>query len=178
MSIVANIFSLVHHWNLHRENPGYYRVAYCPHCGKAGLWFHGSYGRKADRESQPGESLNPVLIPRFFCPSCERTCSALPECIPPKRWYLWKIQEAALLAVLMGKSFSAVERELLPSRQTVSRWVSCFKVKFHLHKDTLCGLFPDLGHAVGFGDFWRTFLGTQPLSTGMRLCHVSGVEIP
>lgn len=178
MHIVANILSLVQHKKTLIETPERYRSSCCPYCGKAGLWPHGTYPRKADRESGAGESLNPILIPRFFCPSCQKTCSTLPECLPPKRWYLWEIQQVALLAVLMGKSLSAIAKELLPSRQTVQRWNTRFAEQFHLHKDVLCNLFFELGQAVEFGGFWQTFFNQRPLSTGMRLCHVAGVPIP
>jgi transposase-like protein len=178
MRIVANIFSLVQHKKTLKAESEQYRPSYCPYCGKAGLWPHGTYPRKADRQSGADESLNPILIPRFFCPGCQKTCSTLPECIPPNRWYLWEIQQAALLAVLMGTSFYAVAKTALPSRQTLKRWYTRFTEQFHLHKDVLCNLLSDLGCAIDVAHFWQTFLKNNLLSTGMRLCHAAFVAIP
>ncbi|WP_226382967.1 DUF6431 domain-containing protein [Burkholderia mayonis] len=58
------------------------------------MWGHGCYDRKADR-SADGQ-LNPVSVPRFRCPSCRRTCSRLPLCICPRRWYGWALQQQVL----------------------------------------------------------------------------------
>jgi hypothetical protein len=66
--------------------PEAYRPDSCPHCRLAGLWCHGCYYRKADR-SAGVESHNPVAVLRFLCRSCLRTCSRLPLCIAPRRWY-------------------------------------------------------------------------------------------
>jgi transposase-like protein len=149
----------------------------CLHCGRSGLWRHGHYDRKADRCNE-SESLNPIPIQRFLCRYCGKTCSVLPECIPPHRWYLWEVQQLALLLWLTGKSFYAVAKKTVPSRQTIKRWADRLQEQFHLHKDALCNLFVDLGRTPGFADFWSTCLNKIPLSSAMRLCHVSGVIIP
>src|SRR5580692_5567047 len=83
----------------------------CLNCGKSGLWLHGCYSRKADRLNAAGASLNPILIQRLFCPDCKKTCSVLPECIPPNRWYLWEVQQMAFLLLLAGKSLRAIAKE-------------------------------------------------------------------
>lgn len=150
----------------------------CSHCGKSGLWRHGSYARKADRTSKPRESLNPILIQRYYCPSCRKTCSVMPECIPPHRWYLWSIQQAALTLLLAGKSLRAIAQEIAPSRRTVGRWINRFKEQFHFHKDVLCTHAVDLGRTTGFTDFWQACFGQMSLAQAMRLCHVAGVFIP
>lgn len=86
-SILSNIESLYQHNQTRSDNIEAYRPQQCPHCGKAGVWRHGDYLRKADYENSGLESLNPVAIPRFYCPHCGRTCSVLPACIPPHRHY-------------------------------------------------------------------------------------------
>jgi hypothetical protein len=79
VTILPGITSLVHHLQHLVEAKEDYRPSGCPSCGYRRLWCHGRYVRKADRTSPPKTSLNPVPIPRFYCPRCERTCSTLPE---------------------------------------------------------------------------------------------------
>jgi transposase-like protein len=153
-------------------------AARCPHCSRAGLWRHGCYDRKADRLSPAGESLNPVPIQRFLCRICRRTCSVLPECLPPRRWYLWAVQQVALEQLLSGASLRVVARAIAPSRHTLRRWWQRFKEQFHLHKDALCHHFAALGRTNGFAPFWQACFTVIPLCSAMRLCHVSGVAIP
>lgn len=148
----------------------------CPHCGNTTLWRHGCYYRKADR-STDAQSLNPLPIQRYFCPDCKKTCSALPECLPPHRWYLWQIQQTVLALLLAGKSVRAIAQEITPSRRTIGRWATRLKEQFHLHKDVLCGHFIGLGRNIGFGDFWQACLNKIPLAQAMRLCHVAGVPV-
>ena len=85
--ILPNIFSLLQHIETLRKEPESYRPKRCPGCRHTTIWCHGCYTRKADEN----DTLNPVPIPRFYCPECDSTCSVLPECIPPRSWYLWKV---------------------------------------------------------------------------------------
>jgi transposase-like protein len=172
--IIAAVLSLVQHITLLNTQSSSYRPTCCLFCGKTGLWIHGSYPRKADRSGE----LNPLFIPRFFCPHCHRTCSALPECIPPRRWYLWEMQQMALSLLLAGASLRAVEKEILPSRSTIRRWLNRFKEQFCFHKDVLCNHIADLGRTIDFFDFWKACLDHFSLAQAMRLCHVAGVPIP
>lgn len=176
--IVAGILSLTQYLALFEDRIKACRLKHCTHCGQSALWLHGCYARKADRSSRAGESLNPIPIQRFLCPHCQRTCSVLPECIPPRRWYLWEVQQVALLLWLAGKSLYAVAQAIAPSRHTIKRWVARFKEQFYLHKDALCHHFAGLGRTAGFTDFWQACLKPMPLSSAMYLCHVSGVTVP
>jgi transposase-like protein len=178
VTILADILSLAQYLKTLEEQPDRCRLEYCGHCGKAGPWHHGHYYRKADRSNPPAESLNPVPIFRFFCPDCRHTSSALPECIPPRRWYLWEVQQAVFLTVLAGKSLYAAARLAQPSRQTIGRWIQRFQDQFRLHKDTLGCHRPDLGRTSDFTDFWSAVLRIFSLGQAMRLCHVAGVLIP
>ena len=178
MHIIANIVSLIQYLTALKSEPEFLRLQKCPCCGKAKPRLHGCYPRKADRGSKPGESLNPISIQRFFCPDCRRTSSVLPECIPPKRWYLWDVQQAALLLLLAGKSLNAAAKEIMPSRHTVKRWLTRLKEQLHLHKDVLCNHFIELGRTVSFVGFWQEFFKNKLLSTAMRLCHAAGVHVP
>jgi transposase-like protein len=170
--------SLIQYLSEIKLNPEQFRPEQCPCCGKSGVWLHGSYPRKADRSNNPDESLNPFFIQRFFCPHCRRTCSVLPECLPPRRWYLWEVQQAALALLLAGKSLYAAAKKLTPSRQTLGRWHDRFVKQLYLHKDALCNHLADLGRTTGFSDFWAVSLKELSLAQAMRLCHVSGVTIP
>jgi transposase-like protein len=150
----------------------------CPYCGVSGLWCHGPYERKADRENSSDASLNPVLIQRYLCLTCRRTCSVLPECIPPRRWYLWEIQQKVLLLYLLGQSAYAIAKESSPSYKTIVRWFLRFNAQFRLHKDTLTIHFNALGQTSGIAEFWQVCFKKITLGSAMRLCHVAGVFIP
>jgi hypothetical protein len=102
----------------------------------------------------------------------------LPECISPRRWYLWDAQEVVLLLSLTSASLRAMAMNVTPSRHTIKRWINQFREHFHLHKDALCNHFIELGRAIDFSDFWSEALKTLSLAKAMRLCHVSGVRVP
>lgn len=104
-----------------------YRPANCPHCRSGGLWRHGCYYRKADRSTDASESRNPVAILRFLCRACLRTCSRLPACIAPRRWYDWARQQVVLLLLLAGGSLHQGCRETGRARSTLRR---CSNVAF------------------------------------------------
>jgi len=174
--ILPAIVSLMQYLESIKNNFELYRPPRCPNCGKCGMWCHGHYNRKADRENK--ESLNPIPIPRFFCPHCGTTCSVLPECISSHRWYSWKIQQTVLMLSFAGYSIKAIAKNILPSRHTISRWMVRLKNQFCFHRDVLCAHFIDLGHIDNFTDFWRTCLDKISFGRAMYLCHVSGVDIP
>ncbi len=176
--ILSGIVSLMQYQSLLNSKPGYYRLDQCLCCGKSNPQRHGSYPRQADRTNKSSDSLNPVYIQRYYCLNCNKTCSVLPECIPPRRWYLWDIQQVALFLCLGGKSICAAARELLPSRQTISRWMIRFKEHFLLHKDVLSSHFIQLGRACTMVDYWQITFETITLAQAMRLCHIAGVIIP
>lgn len=176
--IVAGILSLTHYVASFEDMLKACRLKPCTHCGQSVLWLHGCYARKADRLSRAGESLNPLRIQRFLCPHCQRTCSVLPECIPAHRWYVWQVQQVALLLVLSGKSCCAVAKQAMPSRHTLKRWLARFKEQFHFHKEALCHHNALWGREATWTGFWQTVLKQMPLSSAMRLCHVAGVAVP
>ncbi len=151
----------------------------CLNCGKAGLRCHGYYPRKADRENHGAHSLNPILIPRFFCPSCRHTCSVLPQCISPRRWYLWAVQQITLLLITLEHSWRYIEKKVPPVRSTIKRWNNRFKNMLPLHKLHLLSRFPELGRNVGeFCIFWKACLEQMSLSQAMLWVHCAGEIIP
>ena len=120
--IVSGIATLHQHRETLGRAPDAYRPAACPHGGLGGLWSHGGYQRKADRA--PRSLENPVPIPRFLCRGCQRTCSRLPACIAPRRWYDWATiarsqhfagvitDRAVAVAVAQHKSFFFIEKNV------------------------------------------------------------------
>ena len=120
--IVPAIESLDQHLYHLQHDPEAYRPRQCPHCGLVGVWRHGHYRRKTDREGQEGVYLDPVPIPRFYCRHCQATCSRLPGCIAPRRWYSWLVQQAVLAVLLSGSSVRQAARMSRPARHTIRRW--------------------------------------------------------
>lgn len=176
--IVPGIDTLAQHLKQLKEAPETYRPERCPHCGKAGVWCHGSYTRKSDRESPSDERLDPVPILRFYCRHCRRTCSALPECIPPRRWYLWSIQQAAMVLWLAGFSIARAAEQVLVSADTVWRWRSRLRAGFPEHGFHLRRHFAQWGFCQSAKALWRGVLAQISLSQAMRLLHHSGVVVP
>ena len=177
--ILAGIRSLAEHVRTLRLNPEAYRPTQCPTCSNRTIWCHGCYTRKAD-ENGGSDSLNPVPIPRFWCPDCRKTCSVLPEAIPPRRWYLWSVQQAVLLLLLAGNSCVQASKRLNqhPWWQTIRRWRDRFHEQFTVHAATLRPWFPELGRPQEFGDFWSAALALKPLSALMTLLHQEAVAVP
>jgi transposase-like protein len=175
--IIADVVSLTQYVLL-KDDLNYCRPERCICCGKAGVWFHGCYPRKPDRVPGSNRQLNPVLIQRFFCRSCRHTFSQLPECIAPRRWYLWEVQQLALLLLLAGKSACAAAKESLLPRRTITRWFHRFSEQFLIHRDALCNALPESGGSHEFQCFWQRCLAIFSLAKAMRLCHVAGVCIP
>ena len=176
--IVPGIQTLGQHIHHLFSDPNHYRPKLCSSCGKSGLWCHGTYERKADRERPSSDSLNPILIPRFYCSNCRHTCSTLPECIPPRRWYLWSIQQATLLFILSGHSIYHSSRVHLPSRFTVSRWFNRLVEQFHHHRFHLSSYLPQLGYTDSFASFWQTCLTQLSLEGVMCLLNQTGLIVP
>ncbi len=176
--ILAEIHSLFQYFKLTKEDPASLRPDTCPHCGKKNPRCHGHYGRKSDRENSGVNNLNPIWIFRFYCPGCKHTCSVLPECIPPRRWYLWTIQQMALILCFSGISFRQISQQLKPSRWTISRWVKRLKEQFRRHTTHLKSKFSWLGYSSDIIQFWQMCLSRMLLSTAMMLLNNFGIAIP
>ena len=179
--IVSGILSLMQHLISLQEDPAKYNLEYCPHpsCGKSGLWCHGYRYRKADRENNDQmSSLNPVPILRLYCPTCRRTCSLLPECIPPLRWYLWRIQQSAVMLFFSGMSLNEISKKTLPSRWTISRWIKRLANQFTLHALHLKTQWSWLGYHTSLNEFWSALLDKIDLSSAMLFLNNQGVIVP
>jgi transposase-like protein len=165
--IVPGILTLVQHLRLVAEDPDQYRPAHCPHCQSSRPWGHGRYWRKADRLAAAGASLNPVEVPRFCCRSCGRTCSRLPECICPRRWYDWAVQQAVLLLLLAGCSVRACAACTGRARRTVQRWGAWLAERDSEFAFFLRSRFAELGRAGDGAAFWLGVLKMMSLSRAM-----------
>lgn len=148
--IISGILSLFQYLRIYREEPQQFRPQRCSHCGSPTLWCHGHYDRKSDHE--PG-TLNPIPITRFYCPLCHHTCSVLPECIPPRRWYLWLVQQAVFLLKLYRHPCRQINRQLKPSRHTISRWWRQWQERHGEFSFGLQTLRPQWGYSSDFQAF-------------------------
>jgi transposase-like protein len=178
MLILPGVTGLLQHLKNLIDNVNIYRPEFCPYCGMAGLWFWGYYYRKPDRHSDSASALNPIPIPRFFCSSCKRTTSVLPECIAPCRWFMWDIQQAVLLQILLKGGFRQASQIFSVGRSTCRRWWNRFKDRHLLHGSALRNYYPELGYQENFNSFWSACFQKISLSKAMLLCHQSGVQIP
>ena len=176
--ILPEILSLVQHNEQLTNNPESYRPEQCLSCGKTGVWRHGHYERKADHERIGADSLNPVKISRFYCPHCGKTCSTLPECIPPQRHYLWLVQQAIFLLHFSGISYRKISEQYQPGRRTISRWCQRLRSQFKIHTAELCSVVADFGRFTEAIPFWQNVLKQWLLSTAMRILNNRGIMIP
>jgi hypothetical protein len=122
--------------------------------------------------------MNPIPVPRFFCQGCRQTCSRLPECIAPRRWYGWTVQQVVLLWLLGGGSLHQAAVQGGVDRQTVRRWWVWLRERSEAFGFWLRARFPDLGRAVDFSRFWRGCLAAMPLSRAMAWLDRDAVAVP
>ncbi len=178
--IIPEIATLTQYLFLYFTDPDIFRPDSCPYCCLGSPWSHGCYYRKADRINPSESTLNPIPIRRFRCRSngCGRTCSVLPECIPPRRWYLWTVQQVALMLIFNNHSARSAAQQLLPSRHTVKRWYLQLHEKFALHASHLRSRYSILGYQNTFESFWQVCLAKHPLSQVMRYLNNVGIPVP
>jgi hypothetical protein len=163
--IVVGISSLEQHEQRLRETPELYRPPCCPHCGIKTIWNHGRYYRKADLCHRGEANLNPVAIPRYCCSLCRRTCSRLPECIAPRRWYNFLLQQIGL-----GDGESLCGSCPTPARRTVGRWSDWLAQRGAEFRLVLTSRFPELGRAGDDENFWPQIFAAMGLSRAMAWC--------
>lgn len=166
--ILASVTTLEQHlFAVTAADGDIYRPLACPYCLVAGLWRHGCYHRKADRDGAASESLNPVPVPRYLCPACERTCSRLPLCIAPRRWYDWVMQQVVLVLLLAGCSVHHCCRSTCRARSTVRRWRDWLQSRSEEFCFYLRSRFPELGRHADRDAFWRHVIEGMSLATAM-----------
>jgi transposase-like protein len=166
--ILASVTTLKQHLIAVASTDGdIYRPWACPYCGVGGLWRHGCYYRKADRAGGDGKSLNPVPVLRYLCPPCERTCSRLPLCMAPRRWFDWAMQQVVLMLLLLGCSVHQCCRSSGRARSTVRRWRDWLQSRSEEFCFYLRSRFPELGRHADRIALWRHVIEGMSLAAAM-----------
>jgi hypothetical protein len=122
--------------------------------------LHGGTGTMSARPTgdRSSATLNPCRSSATVAADARRTCSRLPECIAPRRWYDWSVQQASPEATIEGMLGRPPARSG-PDERTVDRWWQWLKERgtFEFH---LRARFAELGRAAGFDAFWRQVFAT------------------
>ncbi len=165
--IVASITCLEAHAAALTAGCEAYRPLNCPHCNGCKLWGHGYYERKADREPGGRGSLNPVAIARFLCAACLHTCSRLPLCIVPRRWYNWAAQQLVLMLTLLGFSVRRCSACTGLGRHTVRRWRDWLCQRSEVFVFHLRSRFAELGRHSDPPVLWYRVMHDMTLGVAM-----------
>ncbi|MBK6637439.1 MAG: hypothetical protein IPG34_06980 [Rhodocyclaceae bacterium] len=168
--IVAGIMTLAQHERALAQTPEIYQPGCCPHCGIKIVWKHGCYYRKADLCHRGEASHNPVPILRYCCSVCKRTCSRLPECIAPRRWYNWLLQQLWLRAVLEAAASPPAPDGPSPAPRTVGRWADWLRERTGELRLALTSRFAELGRLGNDPEFWLGVFEGLGLSRAMAWC--------
>ena len=100
---------------------------------------------------------------RDIARACVRTCSRLPACIAPRRWYDWIVQQAVLVMLLGGMSLHGCARCSGRDRRTVRRWRDWLRERDDQFAFFLRSRWPELGRAADFESFWRNVIDVLSL---------------
>lgn len=181
--ILSYVDNADQHDALLNANRKAYKPVHCPHCSACQLWCHGTYMRQSAVECKDAPR-RAIAIPRFFCVTCEQTCSTLPEFIAPRRWYHWAVQQVVFLLLLSKETLLEVWSSLFdrqprgPSQATIQRWHRQFRADYDLHRLHLCSQLPELGYTADFTDFWQACLQKIPLASAMSIVYRSEPSNP
>ena len=176
--ILSEILTLRQHLITLIQSPGLYCPDACVYCQETTIWRYGYYYRKPDRLNHAEQSQNDIPIPRFKCVTCQRTFSTLPECIAPRRWYPWAIQQACLWLSLNGWSIRQIQPLFPTARSTLSRWIRWLNNSFSDHHRVLCSEVASMGYYSKLVPFWLHWLDSKTLSHAMVILHQSAVVVP
>ncbi len=168
--ILASVTTLEQHLDAVAGNSEIYRPQRCPHCGVAGLWCHGCYFRKADHTTPSAKSVNPVPILRYLCRACKHTCSRLPACIAPRRWFDWVMQQLVLLMLLAGNSVRFCSHCSGRACSTVRRWRDWLNKRGEEFSFWLRSRFSLLGRHPDQEFLWRDVMQNMTLMSAMAWC--------
>ena len=176
--ILSSVTTLLQHLDAIATNSEIYRPLLCPYCGCGGLWHHGCYYRKADRRpTDSTNSLNPVPILRYLCHACKHTCSRLPACIAPRRWFDWVMQQLVFLMLLAGNSVRLCSDCSKCARSTVRRWRDWLGERGDTFTFWLRSRFPELGRHPDKDAFWCHVMQNMTLMQAMACCD-QGLDVP
>lgn len=178
--ILSEILTFRQHSNTLLKEPEKYKPPHCPYCHGIKLYNHGVYFRKPDRHNIRKYSSNDLAVSRFKCTEdyCGRTCSTLPECFSPRRWYPWINQQWCLWFILSGYSINQVEQLFPMARSTIIRWINWLGdsfTQFHCH---LKNKFPAFGYFEEVSIFWMHWLEEYSLSHAMVYLNNQQITVP
>jgi hypothetical protein len=91
----------------------------------------------------------------------------VPECIAPRRWYDWTVQQVVLRVQAEQGSLHAAARAGQVDRRTARRWSAWLAARGEVFAFHLRGRFPDWGRAGDSDAFWRVNLAERSLPTLM-----------
>jgi hypothetical protein len=106
------------------------------------------------------------------------SCSRLPECIPPRRWYSWLLQQQALQSLLAVYSLRRCSVAHGLCRSTVRHWWRWLASSTPTFEFFLKSRYPELGRTSDWQSFWVTCLNTTPLSYVIANLDHDGVIVP
>ena len=135
-------------------------------------------GARQTVKGKKASILTRCQSPRFYCRHCQATCSRLPGCIAPRRWYSWLVQQAVLAVLLSGSSVRQAARMSRPARHTIRRWWCWLKDRFSRYSFHLRSHFPELGRYASQTAFWLACFDRMSLADAMAWLDRDGVLIP
>lgn len=91
--------------------------------------------------------MSKIATPRL-CLGRHQTCSRLPECIAPRRWYNWVTQQIVILMLLCNYSLCCCSQQYRLDRRTIRRWWNELHERSHEFELFLRVRFPDLGRSM------------------------------
>jgi transposase-like protein len=179
-SILSKILTFRQHSDTLLTTPEKYKPSHCPYCYSIKLYNHGVYFRKPDRHNIGKYSCNELAVTRYKCTEeyCGRTCSTLPECFSPRRWYPWVNQQWCLWFLLAGYSINQVDKLFPMARSTIVRWKNWLSDRFSLFQRLLKNKFPEFGYFENKVIFWSTWLDNYSLSHAMVTLNNQQIVIP
>jgi len=92
---------------------------------------------------------------------------APPECIAPRRWYDWSVQQNALSARLDGRPVGGGGDDGQPAVRSTGRWWAWLQARGPIFAFSLRCRFRELGRASDFTGFWRQVFATLGLPRAM-----------
>lgn len=104
----------------------------CPYCGGGDLHqVRDRAYQEQPRDRYPGGRRPRTKVMRLRCRGCGRTCTVLPSFLSPRRLYVVRRRQRAVLGVLeAGRRIDAVSRELGDvARGLVRRWLQAYRTR-------------------------------------------------
>lgn len=163
------------------NNPTLLYPSRCGDCGYLKFNCNGFYDRKSEDRGKDVDLKNGTLrIRRVKCKNkdCGKNYSILPSIIPPRRWYLWCMQQYVLALVLSGVSIKKVALQCAMARSTIRRWSNWFKSRWSEFCSELMAEYSDLCGTTSADQFYSILIERWKLHQVMHKLHQLGLAIP